>query len=179
MEVTACASSVGQSSAHVGPSSVANRLETEALCFGGGQCTGTDVAVASGVAPMSICGGEEGRVKVGALETVVVYAAMREIHHMLEAAIDSVKVATGFSNHSVVCCISPPSHPTSPSPSPPPSSHLPPSLPPSLPLPPSPLLPRWIKRMCQCCWWVEGMSLWTDVWPSRVCPDSSSQRSLG
>ncbi len=78
----------------MGPSSVANKLETEALCFGGSHCTATDIAIASGIAPASICKSEEGRVKVGGLGAAMVYAAMREMRRKLEATIDSVKVYT-------------------------------------------------------------------------------------
>lgn len=81
-----------QACVQVGPSSVANHLETEALCFGGSHCTGTDIAIASGIAPASICGSVDGKVKVERLGAAMVYAAMREMHQKLEAVIDSVKV---------------------------------------------------------------------------------------
>ncbi len=81
-----------QSCIQVGPSSVANELETKALCFGGSHCTATDIAIASGIAPVSICGSEEGRVRVGGLGAAMVYAAIREMRRKLETVIDSVKV---------------------------------------------------------------------------------------
>lgn len=74
----------------VGPSSVGYRLTTEALCFGGQQCTTTDVAIAAGVAPRTICTTEEA---LASLQPAMVYATMREIRRKVEAIIDSMKVS--------------------------------------------------------------------------------------
>lgn len=71
----------------VGPNSVEYRIKQEALCFGGGTCTATDVAIAAGIVPQGI-----GTI-VPALAPQVVYAAMREMKAKLEAAIDSMKVS--------------------------------------------------------------------------------------
>ena len=73
----------------VGPESVAFRFTSEALCFGGEQCTLTDVAMAAGVAPASIGHSPDG---VKSIASDVVYSAMREIRRKLENAIDSMKV---------------------------------------------------------------------------------------
>ena len=74
----------------VGPSSVGYRLTSEALCFGGQQCTTTDVAIAAGVAPRTICTTEDA---LASLQPAMVYATMREIRRMVEAIIDSMKVS--------------------------------------------------------------------------------------
>ena len=74
----------------VGPSSVGYRLTTEALCFGGQQCTTTDVAIAAGVAPRTICTTEGA---LASLQPAMVYATMREIRRKVEAIIDSMKVS--------------------------------------------------------------------------------------
>ena len=73
----------------VGPESVAFRFTTEALCFGGEQCTLTDVAMAAGVAPANI-GHSASAVK--SITSDIVYSAMKEIRLKLENAIDSMKV---------------------------------------------------------------------------------------
>ena len=73
----------------VGPESVAFRFTSEALCFGGEQCTLTDVAMAAGVAPANIGHSPDG---VKSIASNVVYSAMREIRRKLENAIDSMKV---------------------------------------------------------------------------------------
>ena len=78
-----------QETVKIGPDSVEYRIKQEALCFGGKRCTTTDVAIASGVAPSSICSMPEA---VFALSSRMVYAAMREIKKMLEAVIDTMKV---------------------------------------------------------------------------------------
>ena len=74
----------------VGPSSVGYRLTSEALCFGGQQCTTTDVAIAAGVAPRTICTTEDA---LASLQPAMVYATMREIRRKVEAVIDSMKVS--------------------------------------------------------------------------------------
>ena len=74
----------------VGPSSVGYRLTSEALCFGGQQCTTTDVAIAAGVAPRTICTTEEA---LASLQPAMVYATMREIRRKVETIIDSMKVS--------------------------------------------------------------------------------------
>ena len=81
-----------QACVQVGPTSVGYRLTSEALSFGGQQCTATDVAIASGMAPGDICASEEYRAAVGRLSPSRVYVAMRRMRLMLEAAIDSMKV---------------------------------------------------------------------------------------
>ena len=73
----------------VGPESVAFRFTTEALCFGGEQCTLTDVAMAAGVAPTNVGHSSDG---VKSIASDVVYSAMREVRRKLENAIDSMKV---------------------------------------------------------------------------------------
>ena len=81
---------LSQGNVTVGPSSVGYRLTTEALCFGGQQCTTTDVAIAAGVAPRTICTTEEA---LASLQPAMVYATMREIRRKVEAIIDSMKVS--------------------------------------------------------------------------------------
>lgn len=71
------------------------RIRQEALCFGGGTTTATDIAIAAGVAPRTICTTPEA---LSALAPEVVYATMREIKKMLETAIDRMKVAVIESN---------------------------------------------------------------------------------
>lgn len=71
------------------------RIRQEALCFGGGTTTATDIAIAAGVAPRTICTTPEA---LSALAPEVVYATMREIKKMLETAIDRMKVAVTESN---------------------------------------------------------------------------------
>jgi len=80
-----------QGSVAVGPSSVGYKLTSEALCFGGQQCTTTDVAIAAGVAPQTICTAE-GALELASLQPAMVYATMREIRKKLENIIDSMKV---------------------------------------------------------------------------------------
>ena len=78
-----------QQQVSIGPDSVAFRFTSDALCFGGQQCTLTDVAMAAGVAPPTI-GWDPDAVK--SVTASVVYSAMREIRRRLETAIDSMKV---------------------------------------------------------------------------------------
>ena len=73
-----------------------NRLTTEALCFGGQQCTATDMAIACQVAPAGFCSNEDCLVRLASSHPAMVYAAMREMRKKLKAAIDSVKVHTVF-----------------------------------------------------------------------------------
>ena len=75
----------------MGPSSVGYKLTSKALCFGGQQCTTTDVAIAAGVAPQTICTAE-GALALDSLPPAMVYATMREIRKKLENIIDSMKV---------------------------------------------------------------------------------------
>ena len=78
-----------QKSVVVGPESVGYRITEDALCFGGGVCTTTDVAIAAGVAPSDFCRTPEAVANLGG---AMVYSTMREIRKMLETAIDSMKV---------------------------------------------------------------------------------------
>ncbi len=78
----------------VGPNSVEYRIKQEALCFGGTQCTTTDIAMAAGVAPNDICQVPEEA--LSGLSPQLVYAAMREMRKMIETAIDSMKVTLGL-----------------------------------------------------------------------------------
>ena len=66
-----------------------HKLITEALCFGGDTCTATDVAVAAGVAPRSICLAQG---SLDSLHPTLVYMAMSKIRTTIERAIDCVKV---------------------------------------------------------------------------------------
>ena len=66
-----------------------DRLTSEALCFGGSTCTATDVAVAAGVAPLSIC---QVPGALDSLNPTMVYAAMALIRENIERGIDCVKV---------------------------------------------------------------------------------------
>ena len=71
--------------------SVGHRLLWEALCFGGRTVTATDVAVAAGVAPPTICQ------VPGALDSLgptLVYKAMCCVRELIESGIDCVKVHT-------------------------------------------------------------------------------------
>ena len=69
------------------------RIKQEALCFGGSKCTATDVALAAGIAPGSICQVPEA---LSSLSPQMVYASMREIRKMIETAIDCMKVCGPF-----------------------------------------------------------------------------------
>ncbi len=96
----------------MGPDSVEYRISREALCFGGEICTATDVAIAAGVAPPDFCTHLGG---VDSLPANLVYDSMRQIHHMIEEAIDIMKVwawcgrgmgmAWAWSLHVVVACV--------------------------------------------------------------------------
>lgn len=80
-----------QHSAVLGPDSVEYRIREEALCFGGDKCTATDVAIAAGVSPTDFCTAPQA--PPSSLSPATVYAAMRELRKMLEAAIDTMKVS--------------------------------------------------------------------------------------
>lgn len=72
----------------VGPSSVGYKLTSEALVFGGGTMTATDVAVASGLC-YNI--GDKDRVKEMTEEIRI--AALEEIQRKIEDAVDRVKIS--------------------------------------------------------------------------------------
>lgn len=74
----------------MGPESVAFRFTEAALCFGGRQCTLTDVAIAAGVAPANIAKTPKA---LNSISPSTVYSAMREIRRLLESAIDNMKVS--------------------------------------------------------------------------------------
>lgn len=71
----------------VGPRSVGYRILTEALVFGGTTLTATDIAVAAGYADI----GDRDRVRD--LDKKLVVAAVDEIHHQVEDALDRVKTS--------------------------------------------------------------------------------------
>ena len=71
----------------IGPHSVGYRLTEEAMVFGGGTLTGTDIAVAGGLAQV----GDPSLVH--GLESSLVEQASKEIQHRIETAIDQVKVS--------------------------------------------------------------------------------------
>ena len=73
----------------IGPESVGYRLTEQALVFGGGTLTTTDMAVADGRARV----GNPGLVE--RLERPLVDSAMAEIRHRVETAIDRVKLSGG------------------------------------------------------------------------------------
>ncbi len=77
----------------VGPDSVEYRIKKEALCFGGSTCTATDIALAAGVAPASLCQNPEALSALCSQMSIqMVYVAMREIRKKIETAIDVMKV---------------------------------------------------------------------------------------
>ena len=69
----------------IGPESVGYRLKEQALVFGGGTLTATDVAVAAGVAEIG------DRTLVRHLNSALVQAARDHIHERVEAAVDRMK----------------------------------------------------------------------------------------
>ena len=71
----------------IGPNSVGYQLTEQALVFGGGTMTATDIAVAGGLAQV---GDPE---LVQGLEAALVGEALREIRQRIETAIDQVKVS--------------------------------------------------------------------------------------
>ena len=73
----------------IGPESVGYRLTEQALVFGGGTLTTTDLAVADGRAGVGDPALVEG------LERSLVDSAMAEIRHRVETAIDRVKLSGG------------------------------------------------------------------------------------
>ena len=73
----------------MGPKSVGYEITTKALCFGGEQCTTTDVAMAAGISPKDFCTTPQA---VSALSPELVTAATAEIRRKLETIIDSMKV---------------------------------------------------------------------------------------
>lgn len=74
-------------SVRIGPDSVGYRLTQEALVFGGGTLTTTDVAVAAGLADI----GE--RTRVAHLAPALVEATLAEVQRLLEVAVDRVKTS--------------------------------------------------------------------------------------
>ena len=80
---------VEQDPLRIGPESVGYRLPEEALVFGGGTLTTTDLAVAGGRASI----GDIGRVKE--LDQLLVNQVLAEIQMRVETAIDRVKVSYG------------------------------------------------------------------------------------
>jgi N-methylhydantoinase A/oxoprolinase/acetone carboxylase beta subunit len=71
----------------VGPRSVGYRIAEEALVFGGGTLTATDIAVAAGYAEVG------DRDRVARLDRRLVEAAVDEIHRLAEDAIDRMKTS--------------------------------------------------------------------------------------
>ena len=80
---------VEQNPLRIGPESVGYRLPEEALVFGGGTLTTTDLAVAGGRASI----GDAARIK--GLEQPLVNQVLAEIQTRVETAIDRVKVSYG------------------------------------------------------------------------------------
>ena len=74
--------------------SVGQRLHSEALCFGGGTCTATDVAVAAGVASLDIC--HVSSTVLESLNPMMVYTAISYIREMIESGSSSVKVSQHY-----------------------------------------------------------------------------------
>ncbi|KAK5173555.1 uncharacterized protein LTR77_002236 [Saxophila tyrrhenica] len=72
---------------HIGPESTGHRLLQEGLVFGGSTLTTTDVVVASGKAEIGDVS------KVGHVPSHVIEQARLKIKHLLEAAIDSMKLS--------------------------------------------------------------------------------------
>lgn len=73
----------------VGPESVGYRLHTEALCFGGGVTTATDIAVAAGLADI----GE--RHRTDGIPSALRDQALEKIKSMVEEVIDKMKTVAG------------------------------------------------------------------------------------
>jgi N-methylhydantoinase A/oxoprolinase/acetone carboxylase beta subunit len=71
----------------VGPRSVGHRLTRDALVFGGGTLTLTDVAVAAGLVDL----GDRGR--VARLDPALVMAVLGRVRTMLEEGVDRMKVS--------------------------------------------------------------------------------------
>jgi N-methylhydantoinase A/oxoprolinase/acetone carboxylase beta subunit len=71
----------------VGPDSVGYRITREALVFGGGTLTATDVAVSAGMASL----GNPGR--VSGLDKALVQSAVSRIRAMVEEVIDKMKTS--------------------------------------------------------------------------------------
>ncbi len=71
----------------VGPRSVGYRITSEALVFGGGQLTATDIAVAAGYAEIG------DRSRTAKLDRALVAAAVDEIHRLAEDALDRMKTS--------------------------------------------------------------------------------------
>ena len=72
----------------VGPQSVGYRLEERALVFGGPDLTGTDIAVAGGLADIG------DRCAVGGLDQEVVRGALDRIRHEVARAVDRLKTSS-------------------------------------------------------------------------------------
>ena len=71
----------------IGPNSVGYRLTEQAIVFGGGTITATDIAVAGGLAKV----GDPSLVQ--GLDAALVGQALQEIRQRIETAIDQVKVS--------------------------------------------------------------------------------------
>jgi len=71
----------------IGPRSVGYRITEEALVFGGGTLTATDIAVAAGVAEIG------DRARVAGLDRGLVRAAMARVQELSEAAVDRMKTS--------------------------------------------------------------------------------------
>ena len=82
-------SHVDGASAKVGPLSVGYRLTRDALVFGGGQVTATDIAVASGLIDI----GEASR--AAHLPRQLIEAALADAHRQLEDNVDRMKTEAG------------------------------------------------------------------------------------
>jgi N-methylhydantoinase A/oxoprolinase/acetone carboxylase beta subunit len=72
----------------IGPDSVGYRITREALIFGGGTLTATDVAVAAG---MTAIGEPQ---KVSGLDRALVHSAVSRIRTMVEEVIDKLKTSS-------------------------------------------------------------------------------------
>ncbi|MFV0490598.1 MAG: hydantoinase/oxoprolinase N-terminal domain-containing protein [Pseudorhodobacter sp.] len=75
--------------ARIGPLSVGYRLPQEALVFGGGQLTASDIAVAAGLLDI----GE--RARVTHLDKTVIDAALADARDQIEVAVDRMKMESG------------------------------------------------------------------------------------
>jgi N-methylhydantoinase A/oxoprolinase/acetone carboxylase beta subunit len=71
----------------IGPQSVGFRIREQALVFGGGTLTATDIAVAAGYADIG------DRAAVAALSPKLVDAAVDRIHRLIEGGVDRVKTS--------------------------------------------------------------------------------------
>ncbi len=79
---------VSSDGGRIGPASVGYRLSREALVFGGGTLTTTDIAVAAGLADIG------DRSLVANLDRAVIERAIAMIHSMVDEAVDRVKTSS-------------------------------------------------------------------------------------